>query len=283
MNRQSAGKTLEILSKYKELNSIINTAKEMQVSYETVRQILRKNGFASDKKKPVFSNTLNVKYFEKIDSEDKAYFLGFIKADGYIDHQRNRFALRINKGDIEILQRLCDALNLPQERINKIVKSSNSKHYSKNRQDCVELAITHREFVSYFQDVKSESILNRIPENLVYHFIRGYFDGDGCISYRNIKQLRFQLNIMGSPNDDHMLKFICKYFNFNIFIDKRSNLPLIQSSNIKTLESFRDKCYDNCFVYLTRKKVKFDLFKFSKETSTTTCGISDSPSDKDIV
>lgn len=270
MNIQSAGKTLEVLNKYKELNSIIEVAKNFNVSYETIRVILRKNGLVSNKKKPVFSSTLIKDYFKDIDSEDKAYFLGFIKADGYVDRTRNRLALRINEKDVEILERFCDALNLPQTRINKIIKTQNSIHYSANRLDCVEVAITHREFVSYILDVKSESIISKVPEHLHFHFIRGYFDGDGCISYRDIKSLKFVMNIMGSPNDDHMLQFIKKYFDLNLYNDKRSNLPLLQSANPKVIAEFRDKCYSNCYIYLTRKKIKFDLFKFTKVTSTTT-------------
>jgi intein-encoded DNA endonuclease-like protein len=270
MNRQSAGKTLEILNKYKELNSIIEVAKTLNVSYETVRKILRENGFASNKKKPVYSNTLNMDYFENIDTEDKAYFLGFIKADGYIDHTRNRFALRIQERDVEILQRLCDVLNLPQSRINIITKSKESTYYSENRQDNVEIAITNTRFVNHIKNVKSESILQRIPEHLVYHFIRGYFDGDGSINYRNIKSLKFSMNIMGNVNDDHMLRFIQKYFDINMYTDKRSNLPFLQTVNSNTIESFRNLCYNNCYIYLSRKKIKFDLFKFTKETSTTT-------------
>lgn len=281
MNRQSAGKTLEVLNKYKELNSIIEVAKFFNISYETVRIILRKNGYVSNKKKPVYSNTLIIDYFKNIDTEDKAYFAGFIKADGYIDKDRRRFALRINERDIEILQRFCDALNLPQERINYLKRSKESEYYSKNRLNSVEVAVTHNEFVSYIDDIKSESFISKIPDELVYHFIRGYFDGDGCINYKNIKKLKFQINIMGSPNDDHMLRFICKYFNFNIYYDKRSNLPLIQCGNSNLIEEFRDKCYNNCYIYLSRKKIKFDLFKFTKETSTTIRGISQE--DKDIV
>lgn len=282
MNRQSAGKTLEVLDKYKQFNSIIEVAKHFQISYETVRQILRKNGFASDKKKPVYSNTLKMDYFENIDTEDKAYFLGFIKADGYIDKKRNRFALRIQERDVEILNRLCDVLNLPISRINKIIKKEDSKYYSENRQDCVELAITNDTFVKHFINVKDESILEKVPEHLIYHFIRGYFDGDGSINYREIKKLKFTMNIMGSPNDDHILNYIQNYFEFNKYIDSRSNLPFLQTANPKVIEQFREKCYSDCYIYLTRKKVKFDLFKFTKETSTTTRGTSYNK-DEDIV
>lgn len=281
MNRQSAGKTLEILSKYKELNSIIETAKFFNVSYETIRIVLRKNGFVSNKKKPVYSNTLKADYFKEINTEDKAYFYGLIKADGYIDKTRNRFALRLQERDVEILKRFCDALNLPQERLNRITRSEHSVHYSPNRSDCFELAITHREFTSYLMDVKEESSLRKVPEHLVYHFIRGYFDGDGSISYSNVKKLKFQINIMGSPNDDHMLKFVCKYFDFGIYIDKRSNLPFINCSVFNKIVDFREKCYSDCFVYLSRKKIKFDLVKFTKETSTTIRGTSHE--DEDIV
>ena len=282
MNRQSAGKTLEVLDKYKELNSIIECAKFFNVSYETIRVILRKNGFASDRKKPVFSNTLNMDYFEKIDTEDKAYFLGFIKADGYIDKTRNRFALRIQEKDIEILNRLCDVLDLPLARINKIVRSKDSEYYSEKRQDCVELAITNTRFVNHIINVKDQSILKKIPEELKFHFIRGYFDGDGSINYRDIKKLKFTMNIMGNVGDDHILQYILQDFDFKLYMDKRSNLPFLQTANPKTIESFRNKCYSDCFIYLTRKKVKFDLFKFTKETSTTTRGTS-SIEDEDIV
>jgi len=272
MNRQSAGKALEVLDKYKETNSIIETAKAFNVSYETIRVILRKNGFVSNKKKPVFSNTLNMEYFKEIDTEDKAYFLGFIRADGYIDKSRNRFALRIQKRDIEILERLCDVLNLPQERINNIVRTKDSIHHSDNRQDCVEVAITNTTFVKHLLNVKEDDLFDRIPEKLKYHFIRGYFDGDGSINYRDIKKLKFTMNIMGDMNNDSTLQYILKVFDFKLYTDSRSNLPFLQTANSKVIEQFRDKCYSDCFIYLSRKKVKFDLFKFTKETSTTTRG-----------
>ena len=241
MNRQSAGKTLEVLNKYKETNSIIETAKFFGCSYETIRVILRKNGYVSNKKKPVFGNTLNMEYFKEINTEDKAYFLGFIRADGYIDKSRNRFALRIQKRDIEILERLCDVLNLPQERINHIIRTKDSAYHSDNRQDNVEVAITNTTFVKYLLDVKDDNLFERIQEELKYHFIRGYFDGDGSINYRDIKKLKFTMNIMGDVDNDSTLQYILKEFDFNLYNDKRSNLPFLQTANPKIIEQFRDK------------------------------------------
>lgn len=272
MNRQSAGNRIkEIIQFYQTNKSIIGTAKEFSVSYETIRNVLRNNGFVSNRKKPINSKTLNLDYFSIIDTQDKAYFLGFIKADGYIDQKRNRLAIRISEEDVIILKMFCDAVNLPVERINYLKRDQQSKYFSKNRKDTVEVAITNEHFINNIKDVKSESILSKIPSNLIYHFIRGYFDGDGSISYvTKTKNVRFQMNIQGSPSDDHMLKFICKYFNFKIYKDRRSDLPIISSSNTLTLLDFQDKIYKDSYVCLYRKKIKFDNLKFLYELSSTT-------------
>lgn len=283
MNRQSAGnRDKEIIVKYNENKSILETAKFFNVSYETIRKVIRENGFVSNKKKPVFSNTLKMDYFHNIDTQDKAYFYGFIKADGYVDVKRNRLAIRIQDTDIEILKMFCDAVNLPITRINVIERSKTSQYHSSNRKDCVEIAITNETFVKPLLDIKKESSLLNVPDHLKYHFIRGYFDGDGCIAYANKSKLRYQLNIQGSPSDDSMLKYICKYFNFNIFLDKRSDLPVISSSNLQTLLDFQEKVYSNCFVYLARKKSKFDNLRFLYELSSTTTRET-SQRDEDIV
>ena len=270
MNRKSAGKTLDIINLRLQNKSIIEIAQELNIPYGTVSRHLRKESMASNRKKSVFIPTLNVDYFKNIDTEDKAYFLGLIKADGYIDQKRERLSLRLQEKDEILLIRFCEVLNISKERINKVSKKEHQASYNVNSSVCSELTINNKDFVRNIIDVKSISILTKIPEALKPHFIRGYFDGDGSISYRDIKKVRFQLNIMGSPNDDHMLKYIQEAIPFNIYSDKRSNLPFIQSSNNNHIDMFRLYVYTDCYIYLPRKKEKFDLFKFTKETSTTT-------------
>jgi intein-encoded DNA endonuclease-like protein len=265
MNRQSAGNQKdEIIKFYLYTNNIVETAKEFNVSYETIRTILRKNGFVSNKKKPVNSNNLHKDFFVQIDNSIKAYFAGFFKADGYVDKTRNRFAIRIHEQDIEILYRFCDAVNLDRKRINTLKQHNSDKTY-------VEIAITNEEFIAPILDIKFETFLNKIPNEFCYDFIRGYFDGDGCIAYNNPKKLKFQMNIMGNPSDDHMLKYIQRYFDIPMFLDKRSNLPFLKSGSRSTIFDFADKVYKSANLYLTRKKQKFDLFRYLFElTSTTT-------------
>jgi len=214
MNRQSAGnKTL--IEKFKELDeSIIKTAQFYNVPYGTMWARLKKAGVKSKKKKPVYSNTLNKTFFNKIDTATKAYFLGFIKADGYIDKKRNRLAIRIQEKDVEILKSFCDAVNLPVQRINYLkTRPEQSTH--------VEIAITHKEFIKPLLDIKTNFKFNVIPKEFTYDFIRGYFDGDGGVYYKNVNKKKFAMSIMGSPNDDSMLKYIKSFFpEFKEYIDK---------------------------------------------------------------
>lgn len=276
MNRQSAGKTSikTELDVYKETGSIKAVAKYFDIPYGTAWSRLKKQGVVSKRKKPVKSNNYDKQFFYNIDSSVKAYFLGFIKADGYVDKKRNRLAIRITQDDKLILQRFCDAINLPQSRINIFSKKKHHVGYSENARPCAEVTITNEEFVKPILNVKEESILKKIPHEFRYDFIRGYFDGDGGVYYHNIKKKKFSMNIMGSPTDSHTLDYIKKEFpEFRVYIDKRSDLPLLQSCKKSLLIEFGNKIYGDCNLYLPRKKIKFDFIRYSysiDESSTTT-------------
>lgn len=265
MNTQSAGND-NYLEIYDQTGSILETAKYFNVSYSTMWARLKASGRVSTKKKPVYSNTLNGEYFYNVDSAHKAYFYGFIKADGYVDISRNRVAIRIQEKDEVILKRFCDAVNLPIKRINRIKTKS-------NQQTHVEVAITNRKFVTPLLNIKNNESLDPFIRNdeFVYDFIRGYFDGDGCINYRNLNKQSYQMNIMGNPSDDHMLQFIKNYFpNLHLYIDKRSDLPLLKTGSKSVILDFANKVYTNCNVYLPRKKHKFDQIRFLNEVRSST-------------
>jgi hypothetical protein len=265
MNRQSADNQIEQI--YLENNSIIETAKALQLPYKKVHNYLvNHTSYVSKRKKPVKTSTYNKDYFTTIDSADKAYFAGLIKADGYIDKARNRVAIRLQEKDIELLEKFCDVLGFSHSRLNRISprRDGQSTH--------VEFSLTNEQLVSPLLDIKSKEFLIKVPDEFAFDFIRGYFDGDGSISYRNLKKLHFAISIMGSPNDSSMLEYIMdKIPGFTkIYMDKRSSLPFIQSQNQQTIRTFRDLIYNKCTLYLTRKKTKFDQFSLLFDVSTTT-------------
>lgn len=58
-------------------------AKEMNCSYETVKKFLNEQGIEKPRYR-VVDYELFEDFFEKIDTEEKAYWLGLLKTDGYI-------------------------------------------------------------------------------------------------------------------------------------------------------------------------------------------------------
>ena len=127
-------------------------------------------------------------YLDKIDTEDKAYFLGFLYADGNLYKPYRKISMELHERDIHILEKFKENLKSTYPLVfwkRKLKVSGNintyvtlaiiDKHFS---EVCEKLGIIPRK--SLFIKFPNRDI---IPENLVRHFVRGYFDGDGSISW----------------------------------------------------------------------------------------------------
>lgn len=124
-------------------------------------------------------------YFETIDTPNKAYFLGLFHADGSISRRQQTknyeeiaFKISLQERDKDILLAFCNEVALPQSRV---------KIYSSKRPTESKLAVINisaKAFTTHLQDLKFETLTQRIPTELVSHFIRGFFDGDGCVFVR---------------------------------------------------------------------------------------------------
>ncbi len=120
-------------------------------------------------------------FFNNIDTEEKAYILGFIFADGYNDENHHKLQISLAEQDKEILVKFSKILL----RGNVNIWTYDSK--KKNRQKMSLFHITSR---SISDDLKKLGCPKRktfilkfphLPKHLVHHFIRGYFDGDGML------------------------------------------------------------------------------------------------------
>ena len=227
--------------------------------------------------------TLNESYFECIDSEDKAYWLGFIYADGYITKRKTgQHVLGITLHEKEPLELFCKCINT-----DKPVKQyiSNSK-YKPNSVE-YKIVIISNKIVSDVEKLgvvpNKTFLLDTIPqmtEDLIHHFIRGYFDGDGSIFYHKQQggyggNKKYYYNILGVS--------ICGTKKFLTTI--KNQLPFIKdtdkilykekrlSSDTWTLKMFSNKrsinfynyIYDNANYFLERKKFKFDEYFLLKD------------------
>ena len=105
LNSQLRNKTEYICSQYGKKTKT-SLAKELNCSAAFIKKIWEENGLTKTKK---VIYCCNEKYFEKIDSPEKAYWLGFIAADGNIYKREGHLSLlsiSIKDTDIKLLQEL---------------------------------------------------------------------------------------------------------------------------------------------------------------------------------
>lgn len=146
---------------------------------------------------------VNQNYFEKIDNEWKAYWLGFLYADGcvHIDKGKKKkemIALGLKASDIGHIQRFLDSIQseAPIRIYNTNYGSSKAAKVSvcnkKLVQDLIKLGCVERKSL-----ILTFPSFDIVPKEFVRHFIRGYFDGDGCI-HINIERENARLSFNGT-------------------------------------------------------------------------------------
>jgi hypothetical protein len=203
--------------------------------------------------------TFQYDYFEKIDSEEKAYWLGFILADGCIfssSENNKKLRICISKKDEQILKNFCNSIHLSKEAITEVptvnavaVKLTSTKLYYDLTANGV------RENKTKFG--------HGIPifsQDLTNHFIRGYFDGDGSCFVTKAGSKR--VSILG--HKDFLEWIIIQFNKFNIKANKISSHKNgawyeYHFSNRHDVILTYQYLYKNASLYLKRKKLKFEV------------------------
>lgn len=119
-------------------------------------------------------------YFEKIDTRDKAYFLGLLAADGSV------VKTKTTSSTISIELKICDRYIL--ERFNQYANLNASMYVDdRDKSERYALIIHSNKMMNDLakygiipeKSHKDSIFIPAIKPNLIPHFIRGYFDGDG--------------------------------------------------------------------------------------------------------
>lgn len=114
--------------------------------------------------------------FEKIDSELKAYWLGFLYADGSVGSTDYRIELGLAEKDLHHIEKFKNFIGLD----NKICYRSNTKSYRYSFKDKIFKEILIKQGCTPKKSLTLKfPTKEQVPKKLIRHFIRGYFDGDG--------------------------------------------------------------------------------------------------------
>ena len=171
-----------IIDKYLNENyTLKQLGREFNCSYPTIRNLLNKHNIQSRGNKQGYPR--NEYYFNKIDTEEKAYWLGVLYADGCV--YSNNYEISINITDKEHIEKFKQAIGAINHKITK----TNDKRF-KNAKTLYQFAIKdkqlHQDLIKWGCVPQKSLILNKIPNiprDYVSHFLRGYFDGDGSLHY----------------------------------------------------------------------------------------------------
>ena len=205
--------------------------------------------------------TLNEFYFDVIDNEAKAYFLGFLYADGNHCVKKNRITIGLQERDKYILEEFNRMINSnrpivfkSKELLNKrkgftncqnqYYLNINSKHMS---QSLLKLGLfNNKTFILKFPTE------DQVPEFLQSHFIRGYIDGDGCVEKKGV-------SFMGTFDFCSKIKEIAKNkLNVNFYYRFKCTYPISEFTlKNKSARTFLKWIYQDSTIYLKRKYLRF--------------------------
>jgi hypothetical protein len=225
--------------------------------YNVILALKRNNiSYRHDKSNDNRKYTVLEDYFKNIDTQEKAYILGYMYADGCV--HKNKLKLTLHRQDLHILK-----------RIKKELKYTGTIYGIKDKY--VTLSIVNKKLTSYLKNVgvvERKTYKIRFPDfikdELIQNFIRGYFDGVGCIMLKKIKTRIGNSGVVSISiaSNKEFLEGMSKYLynKLNIKIrprdTKRGVYILRTGGNIITTKIL-NYMYLNSTIHLQRKYKKY--------------------------
>lgn len=194
---------------------------------------------------------LNENFFDIL-NEESSYWLGFLYADGYVrmkDGKSGELKLKLKDTDRCHIEKFLNHLNCEKPikcGIDKKSKFCSVTVYSNK--------MVNRLFELGCVNNKTQKIrLPNLDSDLMSHFIRGYFDGDGSISKIKNRPNSFTVSICSNKSfNEDVIKFLGFGKDF-----KYENYSVIKINKIMEIINFRNYIYRNANTFLERKLIKF--------------------------
>lgn len=252
MNKETKIKYNKGLNMYLNGISTIKISKELNISRSRFSDYLKQQGVKVNKLP--HKKKINENIFEIIDTEEKAYWLGFLYADGCVaSGRRSDIELSLQLSDKEHLQKFKDFIGFEGKLITDSYRCRVTFKNNKIKSDLIKLGCTPRKSLTLTFPTEDQ-----VPKELIPHFIRGYLDGDGCIICTEKTK---NVSILGTK---HILENICLYskipkeriYTSSSKSDKIFRLELNSQNDIL---KFCEYIYKNSTIHMDRKFNKYKM------------------------
>lgn len=243
--------------------------------HQPVYNYFKKKGWERNGKSGKITYKVDNDFFKCINTEEKAYILGFICADGHISE--DRLVITVSEKDLDILEKIRRALH-SNHPIKKIKRKNPYQKTGRKQLILMELMIGRKELVKPLFDMGlttdktytlNGDILKYVPKYLMRDFLRGYFDGDGNVFFgrRYTSGYKYNINICG--NEDFLLKSFQTYFpsNNKLYKDLYSRQCYVWKISSKDkVRDFMHYLYYNSSIFLQRKYNEYRKIMWSCKT-----------------
>lgn len=199
--------------------SSIEIGKILNCNHNTIVRTLKRNNCIVRKKSKHTNSkySVNENYFNTIDTYKKAYFLGLLYSDGSLYFKNKSVSLSLSVEDDYIINEFIKDIEFTGKI--KLLELKNENHSNAAYVQIYNENFYYGAIKSGLYDNKSLTLtsptFNIVPKKLISHFIRGYFDGDGC-AYLNIIRNRKRNSFIGTFEFlSSLKKFLIDNFNIN--------------------------------------------------------------------
>ncbi len=210
----------------------------------------------------------DITYFDTIDAQEKAYFLGLLYADG-CNMEGVGWHISLHERDKAVLERFSQVIfgmnrlryKKPYSRPTKAGVMINAAGQYALTVASVEMSrrLAAKGLVPRKSLVLTFPSADRVPVHLINHFVRGYFDGDGCLSHRTAAHAkRYIVSILSSRAFcDHLIE-IGSTLGVRFRLAKRqTKIDKVDLSGNRQIKVFMDWLYKDATIYLERKWLKY--------------------------
>lgn len=255
-----------IINMYNKRRPIKRISRAVAMPEKTIINYLKKNQlWTGHRWLPYFYDEF---FFDKIDTEEKAYWLGFIYANGWISNS-NGVGIELNQHDTSHLYKFKQALQSEHEI--HIYHKNSTFGPQVNARFCFNSKHMSNILTNYYgtRNKTYEGKLPSIRSDLIRHMIRGVFDGDGSLrASRNIENDAYlacpEISFTGTFE---AMKYIEAYSQFQWswherHPDRNNNNYSISCGHVNDCMNFLNNIYDGATVYLDRK---YELYIKIKE------------------
>ena len=243
---------------YKNGMSMSSIADTFNSCRHTIGRVLKRYGFKTDRLKYHCNDT----YFDDIDTQEKAYILGLLWADGCNDTNRGKIQLQLQEKDVSILETISGLVD--NERPLYFTALHDKNPNWQNTYTLVLKSDHMSKVLNEYGMVPRKSLVLEFPsclnKSLYKDFIRGYFDGDGSISY-NVDTKLLNVSIIGTSMFLKAVQDICEEMGIKTFIsykcDDNNAVGTLGITNKNDRIAFLDWMYSGSTIKIERKYLKY--------------------------